>query len=482
MVRQAGRKWTGRLHSAAVTGRDSWLQVIESVEEDCVLVRHVLTSLPMPLISELIIPYSVEQFIEIIAFYDIIDSPHINSLDDRQIHHDICTNMMKAVLLPCLFKCSLDITKSNFVQELLVELLYVIPNIKVLILPQVYRPNYRQLLVERIQILTELQEFCFHVGCTREILIELSKHCPQLKNLSAQDSRLVDDSCIEHLLKLGQLRNVNVADTSISSNGYRTLLSGLPDVRNVIWFGLIDPVLMNLPAFLPSVRKFVGKVSDAALLVRNCPNITELRLLSLTEDVSDLGELRSVSDLSMLLTSWTVVRFGTVISRLGQTLTNLEMYQVVNINIDDLINYCVVLNSLIISYCHIIYSETHYRELPHFQNLKQLTLRHNWGQFDFSPFLHLYVNLNVLNVVSIGQITDEFVGQIVRAGGFTNLTEFVADHCGNLSMETIFLLIESCPHLTKLGNISSWSAVAFEEFETVLNVLKDNNLSLNVCP
>jgi hypothetical protein len=110
--------------------------------------------------------------------------------------------MLKAVRLPCMSTCDMGITESEFVQELLIKLPYAIPNIKALILPPLKRLNYMQLFVERIQILTQLQEFRFHVGCTTEIIIELSKYCPHMKNLSVRFSICVDDVCVEHLLKL----------------------------------------------------------------------------------------------------------------------------------------------------------------------------------------------------------------------------------------------------------------------------------------
>jgi hypothetical protein len=302
-----------------------------------------------------------------------------------------------------------------------------------------------------------------------------------MKHLSVQESSAVDDFCVDHLLQLRQLCSLNVAETSISDNGYRTLLSGLPELRDVIWFHVIDPVLMNLPQFLPSMRKFTGTISAAELLVGNCPNLTELTLFSLTADVSVLGELRSVTEITMLLTDYIVVGFSTIINRVGQTLTKLDMYEVVNLYMDDLINYCIVLNSLIISYSQLTYRETRYRKLPHFQNLVELRLSHNWGHYGFSLVLHLYTNLSILFVVGMPEITNTYIRETVRAGGFGNLTEFVVDHCGFLSMETVFLLIDSCPHLTKVGNISSWPAVTENELMIFLNFVKYNNLSLTVC-
>jgi hypothetical protein len=295
MVRKVGVKWTRRLRSAAATSRNSWLEEIKSVEEECVLVRHVIASLTVPFVSEFIVVYAVQEFTKIIASYNNhIGGALITRFYDREINEDICSNMLKSVLLPCVSKCSISNTQSDFVQALVIKLLYVIPNIKALILPPVQRLNYMQLLLERIQILTQLQEFRFHIGCTTEILIELSIFCRQLKHLSIQDSRLVDDFCIGHLLRLKQLVSLNVANTSISNNGYRNLLLCLPEVQNINWVSPIDTVLGSLTVYFPSVMKFVGTLSAAEILVWKCPNITELEVLYPTEDISDLAALRNV--------------------------------------------------------------------------------------------------------------------------------------------------------------------------------------------
>jgi hypothetical protein len=483
MVRKVGVKWIRRLQSAAVRGRNSWLQEIKCIEEECVLVRHVIASLPVPFVSELIVAYAVQEFTKIIGSY----SNHIvgaltTRINDRQISEEVCSNMLKSVLLPCVYKCSISNVQSDFVQALLIKLLYVIPNIKSLILPPVQRLSYKQLLVERIHILTHLQEFRFHVGCTTDILVALSKFCPQMKRMSLQDSRLVDDFCVEHLLRLKQLCSLNIADTSISSNGYRTLLLCLPEVQNITWFSPIDTVLGNLAVHFPSVMNFVGTVSAASILVWKCPNITELELISPTDDISDLAQLRNVSSLSFFQCSYTGIAVGVVIRHLGANLRNLKMQKITDISMDDLINYCTALNKLNIRFCHVTFRKTFDHISPHFGNLKELKLKHNWGPFDFCSILHLYINLNVLNVVGMRQITDTVIRQIVTAGGFRNVTEFIVLRCGDMSMDTMWLLMQNCPNLTEIGNISSWSGVIDYEIVTLLNFLRNNNLSLVVCP
>ncbi|PNF23800.1 hypothetical protein B7P43_G16127 [Cryptotermes secundus] len=481
MVRGAGVNWTRRLNEAAVTGHSSWLQEVKSVEEECVLVRAHLASLPVPLVSEVIIFYAFQEFIKLVEHYHHHDPrPLISRIIDRQVHESVCINMLKAVLLPCISKCDIRNMNSGFVQELVIKLLCAIPNIKSLNLPPLLRPRCVHLLVERFQILTHLEEFCFHTGCTTEIIIQLSKYCPHIKTISVQDSSHVDDGCVEHLLKLRDLLSLNFAKTSISTNSYAALLSGLPEMRDIIWFGPIEPVLGNLTSCLPSVVAFLGVISDAKLFVQKCPNIKQLYLYSPSQDISGLGELRNVASISILNSSYSKIRFNDVINRLGPRLEIFEACQVDNINLDDVINYCTDLRSLSINFSQVTCAEMFHPELPHFQNLEKLKIRGYWGAFSFCSVLHLYVNLTVVHFVGVEQITNTVIRQIVTAGGFRNLTEFFVDHCGYVTMETAWLLMQNCPNLTKIGNIGSWSHVTEDQVVTFLNTVRHNNVCLTL--
>ncbi|XP_023707794.1 uncharacterized protein LOC111864638, partial [Cryptotermes secundus] len=444
MVRGAGVNWIRRLNAAAENGESSWLQEVESVEEECVLVRARLASLPVPFVSEFVVLYATKEFIKMLEnFSDYNHGPLISRILDRQVHESVCINMLKAVLLPCISKFDISVTYSSFAHDILIKFLYAIPNINTLILPSIPRLIYVQQLVERIQILTNLENFSFPKGCTTKIIIQLSKYCPHMKKISVQDSKSVDDGCVEHLLKMRNLLSLNISETSISGNRYAALLSGLPEIRDVFWLRPVEPVLGKLTACLPSVVVFLGDISDAKLLVQKCPNITHLFVYCPSEDISDLGELKNVVSISIRECSYTEIKFNDVINRLGPRLEILEACQVDNINLDDVIKYCTGLCSLWINYCHVTCTETFYPELPHFQNLEKLKIIGNGGEFTFCSVLHLYVNLTVLHFVGMEHITDAVISQIVKAGGFRNLTEFIIDYCGHVTMETVWLLMQN---------------------------------------
>lgn len=78
------------------------------------------------------------------------------------------------------------------------------------------------------------------------------------------------------------------------------------------------------------------------------------------------------------------------------------------------------------------------------------------------------------------QITDIVVNGIVAAGGFRLLIEFVVENCEDLTMDTAWLLTYTCPNLATLGNMNSWPTVASYEIQSLLNLLRNDNLSLYV--
>jgi hypothetical protein len=455
------------------------MQEIESVEAECLLLRQELSSLPLLMISELTEHSILQDFTHIIALYNKNNGrPSVTRFWDRQVHQKLCENILRSVLFPCIPICNLRNVNSEFVEELLIKLMYFTPNTEILIMPEVEYINYRQHLVKNIQILNRLQEFNFHFGCTTNIIVELSKYCPRLKNISVQYSIFVCNNCVEDLLKLRHLQNLNVAGTSVSNSGYRALISGLPELQDIVWFNPIEQVLRHTTGDFHSVTRFIGNVSSANLVVHKCPNINELTLLRIDEIVPSLGELRSVSKLAIISSSCIEMGFSMFIRQVGANLTTLEMNQVWDINVNDIVNYCCALNSLDLKHCRTMDIGVGDRNSVHFRNLRILKFVINMGVFGFGSILYLYYNLNEFHAAHVRVVTETLIRQIVTHGGFRHLNKFVVKNCGYMTMETAWVLLENCPDLTEIGNIYTWSEVITDEVQTFLNFIRYNNLSL----
>jgi hypothetical protein len=151
-------------------------------------------------------------------------------------------------------------------------------------LPALECVSCMNILMERIQVLNRIEEFELDFGCTSDIFIQLSEYCLRLKKISVESSKYVNDSCVEHMLNLRRLNFLNIADTLITLQGYAQLLSGLPKLQNICCCSPIGPLLRNVSVCLPSLHTFTGTVPITRLLVQKCPNIRQLKLLSIVDD------------------------------------------------------------------------------------------------------------------------------------------------------------------------------------------------------
>ncbi|KDR13193.1 uncharacterized protein LOC110835585 isoform X1 [Zootermopsis nevadensis] len=483
MIRDVAIKWTRKLRSAVVKGRQHWLLEMKIVQEECAQLRGFLATLPVPGVLDIIVAQSVENLIKVLSsFNNFRVVPRLNTSYDRELNRNICINMLKSVLLPCLYTCNIRNVDSAFVQEIIVNLLYLNPKVIDLQLSVICDKYCLQLLLERIPSLIDLQGFQLRLTCTNAIVIKLSEYCTKLTKLFVEDCAFVDDDSVEHLLKLANLVNLNVANTSISNEGYITLLSRLPLVQNIIWYDDLDIVLTYVARCLLSVRKIIGSISNSSLVAPICPNVKHVILLSISNDISGLKELKSVNAISFFQCSSTVINLRAAITDMGSTLTRVDMHQVVNIDIDNLIYFCPVLKLLIIAYSQMTGSEHNFfdRELPHFKSVREIRLKQNWGAYDFCSLLHLYINLEICYVVGMDRVDDVFVGRLLTFGGFKHVTEFVIDNGGYLSMPTVQLIMKNCLNLTVLGNFRSWSGLTENDLNEFLQFVRSNNLALTI--
>jgi hypothetical protein len=74
------------------------------------------------------------------------------------------------------------------------------------------------------------------------------------------------------------------------------------------------------------------------------------------------------------------------------------------------------------------------------------------------------------------QVNDDVIRRIISVGGFKRLSVFLIEDGGYLSMESVLLLLNCCPNLTKIGHQKSWSgfpeiiAWAFKTFVQTHNI------------
>jgi hypothetical protein len=456
--------WTNRLREAGYLRREEWLREIQRVEEECELQREHYISLK-PCATETL-NYVAREFVKIIEDYDGNNGRHLVTAADRTIHKLACRSMLESALIPGITVWDVSIAKSEFLKELMILSFPSLPDLKCLRIAEEAFHGCSWLLVNSIWMLTHLQEFYFPFGCFNQVLAELGKHCSKLKRLSVMFSEEVNDGSVIHLKKLKNLVFLNVGGTSITPRGYGEILSGLSKVQNVMWTSYVDDVLMSITKEeIHSVKHLFGTVRNVLILALKYPFITHLSLYRVKDDLSNLKELTTITDLALADCDSDSVCLVNILQSLGSRLRHLELKNVNNVSVRDVINCCTHLETFAIKSCNFTCPEglNFEPQLQHFQNLAVLELTANQWYEDFHSYLKCYVNLKELIARNTPQLDDTAVVSVLRSKGFQELRIFSAHGCGALSMLSAFLLMEYCDNLIQLRGVGTWTHVNVKE-------------------
>jgi hypothetical protein len=458
-----------------------WVKEIYLIEEECEKFREDIAWLGS--YRTAIINYIAREFVHIINEYDKDNGRLLNTAADLITQKHICRSMLEVVLFPGITDWNISVVTSKFMKELMILSFPSLPNIKCLrVAPDIFSES-SWLLANNIRTLKHLQEFYFPIGCSRQVVAELGKHCSQLKRLSVMSSKHVDDGSIVYLLKLTKLVFLNVDDTAISPMGYGTILCSLPHVGNITWTSSVDDVLLSITKEnLPSVKSLNATVLNAFVVVLKCPYITYLSLFGAKDSLSCLKELAAVAVLTLVSCDSNTVDLVTVLQDIGPRLRELYLSVVTNVSIRHLTNYCPSLETLFIDSCEFRQSGSLYfnPQFPHFQNLASLELRANRWCGNMNSFLLCYVNLKVLTARDTPEISDRAVASVLKAKGFQKLKEFSARNCGPLSMISATLLINKCADLKGLKGVGTWSGISKDDIPLLLYIARFSRVPITI--
>jgi hypothetical protein len=480
-IRQNAEGWTYRLRCAGAQSREEWLREILLIEKECDTFREDIAWLGSYRTET--INWIASEFVQIINEYDKDNGRPLNTAADLVAQKHICRSMLETVLFPGITDWNISVVTSKFMKELMILSFPSLPNIKCLRVAPDTLNECSWLLANNIRMLKHLQEFYFPIGCARQVLAELGKHCNQLKRLSVMSSKHVDDGSIIHLLKLSNLIFLNIDNTAITPKGYGTILCSLPNLSNITWTSRVDDVLLSITKeSLHSVKSLNATARNALILVLKCPFITYLSLFGAEDSLSSLTELVALAVLTLMGCDADTVNLVAVLQGTGPRLRELCLSNVINVSIQHLTKCCASLETLFIDSCEFVQSEScaFDPQLPHFQNLASLELRANRWYGDLHSFLLCYVNLKVLTARCTPEIDDTAVVSVLQSKGFQKLTEFSARDCGPLSMISAYLLTKECANLSSLKGVGTWSGVGKEDMPELLCMARFGNVPITI--
>ncbi|PSN52306.1 hypothetical protein C0J52_08540 [Blattella germanica] len=444
------------------------------IREECKQVREFLSSLVVSIFQEI----QTEVVVEISNMF------HAN-----RINHDrdmaLCESILRSVLLPCLEHCNLR--RLNWLSiPLVIQNLHMVPNLLSLQVPPATISNYSDFLLQRINVLTELQVFSYEKDCTDEVVVHLCHYCKKLFILRIRASRRVTNAAVKHLLRLPGLRFLDIAGCKVTVEGYKVLLLRMPNLVNFAWFPILDEVLTRLVVdTLPAITEADGYVSDAFLLTGMCPNITHLTIAP-SYGATDLSPLKKLVNLkSMILINYDFLsnRLREVIEERGSGLEKFFLVKISRVCFETIVTCCSSLKTLSFDHCQLLSMPANVSiddELPHFESVEAI---HFWSLRQPSFLyenLHLYRNLSRLYVRYPVHLNDLQINNITRRGGFRHLSEFIVHGSFDLTFASVEGLLAACPNLRKLGNLLTWINVISADVRYLQRLILQRNYDVTV--
>jgi ribonucleases P/MRP protein subunit RPP40 len=354
--------------------------------------------------------------------------------------------------------------------------------------------NIEQVLVDGLSNMNNLMHLCLNYDCTDNVLRALVKNCPRLMSLDITNSKDINNSSVDILVELKNLRAIQLYRTNVPIVGYYNVLLYLPELRDIGRFDELGRCFEYLDVYYPNrcdfrLEKFVSfqaTTKQVQILCEKCPNLSSISLFhnELSLDLMAVIGLNHLTELKLLSCNFFTHQIRDVLEVKGCNLTTLNLEHVEELDMDALAyisEFCPDLKTLTLYNCNLVPSTSISRfKLPPFMNLENLTLI---GECSSQHLEFILCNAYRLKFVHLGtQIitTDELFKQVIIRNELDHLEEIRILHSDYLTIKTAYALVNNCKSLQKLYEIESWFNVSSCEFEELKSYIKENNFDVDL--
>ena len=353
-------------------------------------------------------------------------------------------------------------------------------------------------LWKSLRSLTKLRHLTLQNDCQNECLAVLGQNCPDLVYLDISGSQSVTDSGATWLLHCRKLIHLDLYQTEVNVQVYAQLLlglSGLATVGRCDKFGQVLEYMalhQSKPKSLP-VRVFHSRDmsrSQLQLLAEMCPKLTHVSLY-VDEDMRDLltplTELKELEDLKLLACNFYADKVDVLLKSSGHQLTLLHLEHIDELDMNALTciaETCVNLEKLVFFSCDFV--ENFGQAIPHrpfmkrpFRNLEVLVCISESAP---NVIEFLLVNAICLKRVQFGStawFNDATVANVIAKGALKNVEEIRILRSYELTIRSVYLLIENCPKLRVLSEMDGWEGICANDLVDLRNKVQTENLQLD---
>lgn len=350
-------------------------------------------------------------------------------------------------------------------------------------------------IITAFKTMRNLRFLCLHCDCTDQIIQSISENCRHIQFIDVTFSCSVTDQSVQYLVQCQQLQELHLHCTSVTMGQHAILFSQLPYLQSVgrcDYFERIAKSLNQGP--YNNFRKAIVEVFTARILDWLAPLFPKLEslclhpLFSIQVDLSKLIYFNYLKELKLTRVGQYIQSFNQVIKLVGPQLMHLHLEDSEAIPLNSLLligNCCHNLTSLVILNSYFVKYHSFDESVNDFnkQTFSKLTKIY-WDVRNSAIILEDIVcnavDIEYLHVGYSTRIEHENVLNILLVNPMKCLKELSVEHSDNINMDTVQIILDSCPNLEVLSDLGQWSAISEVDLRTFENSIRSRNFKLNV--
>ena len=338
-------------------------------------------------------------------------------------------------------------------------------------------------VVERLEngccSLINLVSFSMRCHCTDKIL-QVMAYCTRLKYLDVMSSVEVTDICVTSVLQMKNLKVINMWSTSLTADGYTELLIGLPHLSKLAWFDLNGQALASMKTSPLSLQNYeASRVSEDQLfiMVQMCPNLTQVSFHKVEADLSVLGALKHLREIKITHCNAVNSNLKGLLVIAGCNITSLELHELEDVDLLMIGVLCANLKRMCLI-CEFQSSDSSFLGIkaPLFKELEDLRFGSKYSE---SLFFNC-TNIRKLEISRCDNLNDDVFAELLRRNPLKQLQILSICHSGQLSMNTVYLLLDSCNKLRVLEGLDSWGGITKSQVMELCTEMKRKNMDIEI--
>ena len=338
-----------------------------------------------------------------------------------------------------------------------------------------------------------LKRLCIGLRASNVTLRNIAKKCPNLEELSLQQSNVSDHGLNLICAGCPKIRRLDILDCDhVSNEGIASVLEKLPRLTSLNHDGVVKAIeLVGCPLRLTHVDQYGEYIEDVKAkidaLIRTCPNLKSLHLEIRDDNLGEVGRIPNLRQLHLETHDDVGAGFLKLIGICPLVSLELVFLTMPSSHLRTLATNCPNLKLLRLFGCEFSNSETLAAtpQLRPFGKLTTLELNiHGDGANSISPAVLYFMlgccyNLESLDIYTEADFIDEaFIKKLIGRNPLRKLNSLMLNlnPSTKLTSTVAKTFIDSLPALVRI-DLANWN-IEPEDMKILIDYINENNLTV----